>query len=250
MEANARPGDAVDDQGSVAVLAKLDELARVLGSVRSTVDALPGGVEAAVTAVASEIGEQHEAVSEALDRFRDTMEVEGGNVHRVHEAVKSLSVTVDGGLERMRSSVGEGLVGVGRRSSAVMKQLERVAAMLEDDRRGLESLQALAQTLAAATEQSGAMSGRVADLVLESRSAMRGDIERLESSVHLENVKQQQQAQAHLAQAVATIGDVVERESVVLSQRVSAVTAAVETIRTVLHAHVEDATRPVRERTA
>lgn len=246
MEAAVAGRPEGDDGVVTALLGRLDQLAGSVSAVRSSVEALPAGVESTLASVATEITEQQDAISSSLDRFRDAVESQSTTLARVQESVQGLGGSVDGGLERLRSSVGEGLVGIGRRTAASMKQLDRILALMEDDRRGIEGLQALCQSLASATEQSGSLGGRVADLVLESRSAMRGDIERLESSVHLENVKQQQQSQAHLAQAVATIGDVVERESVVLSQRMAAVTAAVETIRTVLHAHIEDTSRPAR----
>src|SRR5438552_15275842 len=148
----------------------------------------------------------------------------------------------------MRCSVDYVLAYVCRRSASAVKLSERLVTMVEDERRCIEAIHALCQSLAGAVEHSGALTGRVADIVLESRSAMRGDAERVETAVHLETIKQYQQNQAQLAQAVAAIGDVVERESAVLSQRLSAVTATVETIRTVLHAHVEDAARPGRPR--
>jgi hypothetical protein len=229
-----------------AVAERLEALVRAVGTLRASVDAMPASVDSALSSVAHQAAEHQDGLTAALDRFRDAIEAQGGGLQRVHDSLQTVTATVDTGLERLRSSVGEGLQSVGRRGAAASKHLERVLAMLEDDRRGIEALHGLSQSLSSSLEQSTAMSGRVAELVLESRSAMRGDVERLESAVHLENVKQQQQAQAHLAQAVATIGDVVERESVVLSQRVSAVTAAVETIRTVLHAHVEDTVRAAR----
>ena len=147
-------------------------------------------------------------------------------------------------IEELAASMETGVNSIGRRQAAVYKMVERVVAGMEDEQRGMEVLQRLAQSLGSTVEQGTSMGGRVADLVLESRTALRADVERLESAVHLEAVKQQQQAQAHLSQAVATIGDVVERESAMLAQRVSAMTAAVETIRTVLHTQARSVALP------
>ena len=233
-------GGAGQADGVVAeVQHRLDEVLAAVKSVRASVDRLPPGLEGGLARIAADAAEQQGALTVSLDSLRKALEDQSDGMRKVQESLHALGGMVDGSLERMRSSVGEGLVGVGRRSASAVKLSERLVTMVEDERRGIEAIHALCQSLAGAVEHSGALTGRVADIVLESRSAMRGDAERVETAVHLETIKQYQQNQAQLAQAVAAIGDVVERESAVLSQRLSAVTATVETIRTVLHTHVE-----------
>lgn len=170
-----------------------------------------------------------DAVASALDRFRSAVDGQASVMQQLRSSVEELAASMETGVNS-----------IGRRQAAVYKMVERVIAGMEDEQRGMEGLHRLAQSLSGALEQGSSMGGRVADLVLESRSALRADVERLESAIHLEAVKQQQQSQAHLSQAVATVGDVVERESSMLAQRVSAMTAAVETIRTVLHTQIDE----------
>src|SRR5439155_7717846 len=136
----------------------------------------------------------------SLDSLRKALEGQSDGMRKVQESLHALGGMVDGSLERMRSSVGEGLVGVGRRSASAVKLSERLVTMVEDERRGIEAIHALCQSLAGADEHSGALTGRVGDIVLESRSAMRGDAERVETAVNLETIKQYQQNQAQLAQ--------------------------------------------------
>jgi hypothetical protein len=192
---------------------------------------------------AAEITRQQAAVAHALERFVAAVDAQAEGLSRVQETLASMHGAFGGSLEKLRASTGEGLAQLGRRQAGGLKTLEHLVSLMEREQESLESLHALCQSFGGSMEQGGAMGGRVADLVLETRAALRGDMERLEAAVHLEAVKQQQQGQVHLSKAVATIDDVVERESMMVAQRVAAVAAAVETIRGVLHTHVEDTAR-------
>jgi hypothetical protein len=146
-------------------------------------------------------------------------------------------------VAEVRRDLEEGVVAITTRQAATRKSLERVTAWLADEQRRLESIQQLCQAVATSSEQSGAIGNRVAELVLEARSQMRGDVERLESAVQLAGVKQQQADQARLSQATAGVTEVVERETAILAQRVSALAGAVESVRATLQ-HQDDGYRP------
>lgn len=145
-------------------------------------------------------------------------------------------------VAEVRRDMEEGVVAITTRQAATRKSLERVTAWLADEQRRLESIQQLCQAVATSSEQSGAIGNRVAELVLEARSQMRGDVERLESAVQLAGVKQQQADSARLAQATAGVTEVVERETALLAQRVSALAAAIDSVRAALQ-HQDDAFR-------
>lgn len=110
-----------------------------------------------------------------------------------------------------------------------------LAAAVNDEHRRLETVQSLCQAVVGAVEQQAAVGSRVAELVLETRSAMRSDVERLESGLHLDSVKRQQHDQARMAQVAAGVTEVVERETALVAQRVAALAATVEALRNALH---------------
>jgi len=139
-------------------------------------------------------------------------------------------------LGTLREELEQAIVGMSRRQSATLKLLERLGAELGDEHRRLETVQSLCQSVASAVEQQAAVGSRVAELVMETRSVMRSDVERLESAVHLEAVKGRQQDQARLAQVAAGVAEVVEREAALVSQRVASLSATVEGVRAAVHA--------------
>lgn len=147
-------------------------------------------------------------------------------------------------LERLLSDLRDDLAkevgGLAKRQVGSMRLLERVTAALDDEQRRLEGVQSLCQSVAAAVEQQAAVGSRMAELVLETRSAMRSDVERLESTVHLDNVKRQQHDHARLAQVAAGVSEVVERETALVAQRVAALASTVESLRNAFHLNRED----------
>ena len=160
------------------------------------------------------------------------------------EAVRGVPGAVEEQLGSLREDLEQTVTGMTRRQAATLKLLERLGNELGDEHRRLETVQSLCQSVASAVEQQAAIGGRVAELVLETRSVMRSDVERLESTVHLEAVKGRQQDQARLAQVAAGVTDVVEREAALVAQRVAALVGTVESVRAALHSQ---ATLPALE---
>ncbi|MEO7837513.1 MAG: hypothetical protein ABIS21_07720 [Acidimicrobiales bacterium] len=202
-----------------------EQMAAALGAV-------PGGLPGAFG--------RHEAV---LEQVQAALAGHSGEAEKFREIIAGLDSSIGRALEAARSYLGEGLMHVSRRQAGTGRAIETATAALQSMERQLNGLAGLCQSLASGVEQQTGTSARVADLVLETRSALRSDVERLEATVYLEALKLHQQDQARLAGAASTTTEVMEREAAVLAQRISAVAAAVETVRSVLHTHVEDSSR-------
>lgn len=170
-----------------------------------------------------------------LQKLSAALEEQDARGREVVEAVQGVPEAVEGQLGSLRDDLEQTVTALSRRQSATLKLLERLGAELGDEHRRLETVQGLCQSVASAVEQQAAVGGRVAELVLETRSVMRSDVERLESTVQLEAVKGRQQDQARLAQVAADVTDVVEREAALVAQRVAALAGTVESVRTALH---------------
>lgn len=170
-----------------------------------------------------------------LEKLGAALEEQDARGREVVEAVRAVPGAVQEHLGSLREDVAQTVTGLIRRQSATLKLLERLGAELGDEHRRLETVQSLCQSVASAVEQQAAVGGRVAELVLETRSVMRSDVERLESTVQLEAVKGRQQDQARLAQVAAGVTDVVERETALVAQRVAALAGTVDSVRAALH---------------
>lgn len=243
VEQLASPPDA-----AAALVPGLEEVGRAIAGQQAAVErteSIAAEVAAAVGAVqgglASALARQETALEQVLITLADRRDSEA----TVGDAVAALESSIAGSLEAVRSYLGEGLMHVSRRQAGTGKAMESAAAALQSMERQLNGLAGLCQSLASGAEQQSGASARVADLVLETRAALRSDVDRLEATVHLESLKLHQQDQARLAGAASATTEVVEREAALLAQRVSAVAAAVESVRSVLHTHVEDASRGV-----
>jgi hypothetical protein len=188
------------------------------------------------TSALARLVDGHGDLGPLLQRLAAALDEQDARGRELADAVRGVPGAVDEHLSSLREELGQTVVGVGRRQSATLKLLERLGAELGDEHRRLETVQSLCQSVASAVEQQAAVGSRVAELVLETRSVMRSDVERLESTVHLEAVKGRQQDQARLAQVTTGITDVVERETALVAQRVAALASAVESVRTALHA--------------
>lgn len=143
-------------------------------------------------------------------------------------------------LTDLRDDLAKEVGGLAKRQVGSLRLLERVTAALDDEQRRLEGVQSLCQSVAAAVEQQAAVGSRMAELVLETRSAMRSDVERLESTVQLDNAKRQQHDHARLAQMAAGVSEVVERETALVGQRVAALASTVEALRNAFHLNGDD----------
>ena len=182
------------------------------------------------TALVRRIDGRTSALARALDGVGDV----GPVLQRLAEAADASKATADS-VERavagLREDLGQEVGGLAKRQTAALRLLERVAGALEDEQRRLEGVQSLCQSVAGAVEQQAAVGGRVAELVMDTRSALRSDVERLESTVQLEAAKRQQHDQARLAQMASGVTDVVEREAALVAQRVATLASAVESLR-------------------
>lgn len=230
--AGLAPGLQEVGQAIVRQQAALERTRSIAEEVATSVGAVPGGLAGA-------LGRQ-EAV---LEQVRAAVADRGDDGATLRDAVAGLESSIGRSLEAVRSYLGEGLMHVSRRQAGTGKAMESAAAALQSMERQLNGLAGLCQSLASGVEQQTGASARVADLVLETRAALRSDVDRLEATVHLESLKLHQQDQARLAGAASATTEVVEREAALLAQRVSAVAAAVESVRSVLYTHVEDASR-------
>jgi uncharacterized phage infection (PIP) family protein YhgE len=177
---------------------------------------------AALTSVPADVERRHAEASAALDRVMDTL---GG--------LRKHAASLDRAVQTMRTSQ-EGMVAAFlelRDGSTVLPQrLEQIATALDASRRQLVEMGESTRTVAGAMAEQQSMGNRLAELVTQVRAATRSDIERVESSIHLEVLKQHQQDQARLTQAVAGVSEVVEREAAVIAQRVSALASEVDAI--------------------
>ena len=170
-----------------------------------------------------------------LQKLGAALDEQDARSRELADAVRGVPGAVEEQLGSLREDLEQTVTGLTRRQSATLKLLERLGAELGDEHRRLETVQSLCQSVASAVEQQAAVGGRVAELVLETRSVMRSDVERLESTVQLEAVKGRQQDQARLAQVAAGVTDVVEREAALVAQRVAALVGTVESVRAALH---------------
>jgi hypothetical protein len=233
---------AVDESLTAEMRAALHRL----GEVASSIDGVSAGLDGLGRQVARLAGEERlrpvlDAVEATAREQQEALAaVQAALTRRVDVRTSALARLVEGNgelgplLGRLSAALDgfdQGLTGLTRRQSATLKLLEQLGAELGDEHRRLEAVQSLCQSVAAAVEQQAAVGSRVADLVLETRAAMRGDVERLESTVQLEAVKGRQQEQAQLVQAAAGVTEVVEREATLVAQRVAAVGAVVEAVR-------------------
>ena len=233
---------AVDESLAAEMRAALHRLAEVASSVEG-VSAGLDGVGRQVARLAGE--ERLRPVLDALEATaREQQEAlaaaQAAVVRRVDVRTSALARMLDGNgelgphLGRLAAALDgfdRSVTGLTRRQSATLKLLEQLGAELGDEHRRLEAVQSLCQSVAAAMEQQAAVGGRVADLVLETRSAMRADVERLESTVQSEAAKSRQLDQGRLAQVAAGLTEVVEREATLVAQRVAAVGAVAEAVR-------------------
>jgi len=211
---------AHDDQVAAEVrssLGRLSEVATGLDSLSSTIT----GMAEAVTRLAAD------------DRGRTVLAAVESASREQQDALNSLQTSLVRRIDGRTAALAHKVDAI---------DIERLAtdltAALHDEHRRLETVQSLCQSVVGAVEQQAAVGSRVAELVLETRSAMRSDVERLESGLHLDSVKRQQHDQARMAQVAAGVTEVVERETALVAQRVAALAATVEALRNALHVNI------------
>lgn len=213
-------------------LGRLSEMAGNLDSLSSTVN----GMADAVARLAAE------------DRSRPVLAAVENASREQQDALNSLHTSLIRRIDGRTAALAHKLdtidvdqlaTDLTDRQASATRLLEQVAAALNDEHRRLETVQSLCQSVVGAVEQQAAVGSRVAELVLETRSAMRSDVERLESGLHLDSVKRQQHDQARMAQVASGVTEVVERETALVAQRVVALAATVEALRNALHVSVD-----------
>ena len=186
---------------------------------------------ATVTSVPADVERRHNEAVTALDRVTDAMGTLRKHAASLDRAVQSMRTSHDG-LVAAFVDLRDG-------NGVVPQRLDQIAASLDSTRRQLGEVVETSRSVAGTVDQQQAMGNRLAELITQVRAATRSDIERVESSIHLEVLKQHQQDQARLTQAVAGVSEVVEREAGVIAQRVSALGNEVDAIRLELAARQE-----------
>jgi hypothetical protein len=187
---------------------------------------------ATMAGVPSDIERRHAETTTALDRTTDALTALRRHAHELDKAVqamKSSHESVAHAVTDLRDST---------TGAAIPERLDDIAAGVVAGRKQVAEVVDLARSLGALVTQQGdqqsAGANRLAELVAQTRAAARSDLERLESTLHLEVLKQHQQDQGRLAQSVAGVSEVVEREANVLAQRVAALATEVDGLRLAL----------------
>ena len=178
---------------------------------------------ATVTSVPADVERRHNEATASLAHVTDAL----GSL-RKHAAA------LDRAVQQMKASqegLATAIVDLRDGNGVVPQRLDQIGAAVQQGRKQIAEVGELTRSVAGAVEQQQAMGSRLAELVTQVRASTRSDIERVESSIHLEVLKQHQQDQARLTQAVAGVSEVVEREAGVIAQRVSALANEVDAIR-------------------
>jgi chromosome segregation ATPase len=210
------------DARTKAIADNLDGLAASLDAARKLGPSL------------DKVGSRLEAQQPYLDQIRHQLVQLAAAMAAVPADVERRHAETTASMEK----VADGLAGLRRHAAALDRAVqgmreshEILTTSVVDLRDGAGAMPAKLDHLSTAAEQQQAMANRLTELVTQVRSATRSDIERVESSIHLEVLKQHQVDQARLAQAVAGVSEVVEREAAVLHQRLSALAAEVDAVR-------------------
>lgn len=209
------------------VAGKLESQQPHLDQIRSQLVQLA----ATVTSVPADVERRHNEAVTALERVTDSLGTLRKHAASLDRAVQSMRTSHDG-LVAAFIDLRDG-------NGVVPQRLDQIGAAIDATRRQLGEVVETGRSVAGAVDQQQAMGNRLAELVTQVRAATRSDIERVESSIHLEVLKQHQQDQARLTQAVAGVSEVVEREAGVIAQRVSALANEVDAIRMELAARQE-----------
>lgn len=190
----------------------LDQIRHQLVQLAATVATVPADVE-----------RRHAEASVTLEKVTESL-----------AGLRKHAAALDRSVQGMRSShegLAAAVVDLRDGQGVVPQRLDQIGSAVQSSRQQIGEVGELTRSVAVAVEQQQAMGNRLAELVNQVRAATRSDIERVESSIHLEVLKQHQQDQARLTQAVAGVSDVVEREAAVIAQRVSALAGEVDAIR-------------------
>jgi uncharacterized phage infection (PIP) family protein YhgE len=186
LEAARKLGPSLDKVSSRldAQQPYLDQIRHQLVQLAATVASVPADVE-----------RRHVESSATMEKVADTLVALRTHAAALDRSVQAMRATQDG----LTSTVIE----LRDDHGAVPQRLDHLGEAVQSGRKEIDEVGELTRAVAAAVEQQHAMGARLAELVGQVRSATRSDIERVESSIHLEVLKQHQQDQARLAQAVA-----------------------------------------------
>lgn len=178
---------------------------------------------AAVGAMPADMERRHAEATAGIEGVADALTTLRKHAAALDRAVQSMRASQDG--------MATAFVDLRDGNGVLPQRLDQIGAAVDVTRRQLGEVGEVTRSVAGGMEQQHAMGNRLAELVTQVRAATRSDIERVESSIHLEVLKQHQQDQARLTQAVAGVSEVVEREAGVIAQRVSALASEVDAIR-------------------
>ena len=190
----------------------LDQMRTELMQIGTAVGAMPADME-----------RRHAEATAGIDRVADALTTLRKHAAALDRAVQGMRASQDG--------LATAFIDLRDGNGVLPQRLDQIGTAIDLTRRQLGEVAELTRTVATSVDQQQAMGNRLAELVTQVRAATRSDIERVESSIHLEVLKQHQQDQARLTQAVAGVSEVVEREAGVIAQRVSALATEVDAIR-------------------
>ena len=174
----------------------LEALAEAIGGYHGRVVAVGDAVdgESGVRRLVEQLAESVSpapvlaAVEEAAAGIRDELGTIAGSLgaDQVAAAIQSsmLDATTALGaqIDPLLAAVGEGFFDAAARHGAVLEAIQQLADAADDRASSSNGSETLA-VLAAAVDRAGAASGRVAELLLESRASLREEVDRLDGMV-------------------------------------------------------------------
>lgn len=195
-----------------------------------------------------------DAVPEDLaGRVQSFIEVQFAELARREDAVATALHDLRAGVERAGAD------------PALAGTVDRVRQVVEGQQGDVVAMRDALRSLFDSVERQGSVSAQVAELLLENRAAVAREVERLQSIVTsnagelAERVRDATQTMRADVQAMAATGEdprqldavadriseSVRRESELLTQRVAALSVAVEALRSMLDAHVEETSNSI-----
>ncbi|HZQ28466.1 MAG TPA: hypothetical protein VFA94_12275 [Acidimicrobiales bacterium] len=209
------------------VVQTTDQLVQTTDQVATHTQQLAGSQTAHIARIedlAAEMARREDALAAAVQQLRQAVHESGGTDTERQELLGALA----GLLQSHQTDL-----------DTVLRRLTTVVEGQQGDVSGVHDA---LRRLSDVAERNGAVSSQVAELLLESRAAVRSEIDRLDQA--LQQVTAELAAVAAAASAPADDGgrlaDIVHRESEMLTQRVASLSVAVENLRSLLQLHMED----------
>jgi chromosome segregation ATPase len=204
-----------------------EQVALTTTELASQAQQLAGGQAAQIARIddlAAEMARREDALATAVQQLRQAVHESGGSDTERQELLGALA----GLLQSHQSDL-----------DAV---LQRLTSVVEGQQGDVSGVRDTLRHLSDVAERNGAVSSQVAELLLESRAAVRSEIDRLDEALH--HVRSEVAAVAVAAATPSDDGgrlaDIVHRESEMLTQRVASLSVAVDNLRGLLQVHMDD----------